>query len=316
MAEFDLIARILARAGVRADVALGIGDDGALLVPPAGQQLVAVCDTLNAGVHFLPDADPADIGWKSLAVNLSDLAAMGATPSWALLSLSLPQADADFVERFMQGFSALADESQIALVGGDTTHGSLSVGVTALGFVPAGMAMTRGGARPGDAVYVSGTLGDAAAALRLQQSVDGAAGVSPALLARLNRPTPRVTLGQALRGVANAAIDISDGLLADLAHVARASGVGIELQAGALPISKALSALASATQRVRWQATGGDDYELAFTLPPERVPALEGLGVTCIGRVVAGEGVRLRDGTGESVVFEQAGWEHFTGATQ
>lgn len=307
MAEFDLIGKIAAHARTRGDVALGIGDDGALLVPPAGQHLVAVCDTLNAGVHFPLDTAPADIGWKALAVNLSDLAAMGATPAWALLSLSLPQADAAFVEGFMRGFSALAEQAGIALVGGDTTHGPLSVCVTALGFVPNGEALTRAGAQPGDAVFVSGTLGDAAAALRLSQAPD-----AHALRERLNRPLPRLALGQALRGHATAAIDVSDGLLADLSHLARASGVGIELDADSLPYSTALATLCDAPTRLRHQATGGDDYELAFTLPMARRAALDGMDVTCIGRVVEGEGVRLRDGNGESIVFERAGWEHFT----
>ncbi len=318
MAEFDLIARIAARSLAREDVALGIGDDGALLVPPAGQQLVAVCDTLNAGVHFPVDTAPADIGWKALAVNLSDLAAMGAVPAWALLSLSLPRADARFVDDFMHGFSALADSVGIALVGGDTTHGPLSVCVTALGFVPNGEALTRTGAQPGDAVFVSGTLGDAAAALRLTQArVQSESGDACALRDRLNRPAPRLALGRALRGHATAAIDISDGLLADLAHIARGSGVGIELEAERLPCSAALAALCDAPTRLRHQATGGDDYELAFTLPPSRIDAVRGVlgergaALTCIGRAVAGEGVRLLDGNGVPLVFERAGWEHF-----
>lgn len=333
MAEFDLIdliARIAARARARSDVALGIGDDGALLVPPAGQQLVAVCDTLNSGVHFPVDTAPADIGWKALAVNLSDLAAMGATPAWALLSLSLPQADAEFIDAFMHGFSALADSAGIALVGGDTTHGPLSVCVTALGFVPVGQALTRTGAQPGDAVFVSGTLGDAAAALQLPPlTAPSDCAAAQVLRQRLNRPVPRLALGQVLRGHATAAIDISDGLLADLAHVAQASGVGIEVDAHRLPCSSALPRFCGAATLLRHQATGGDDYELAFTLPPDRIgmfapslpsPALspvagdggEGVVATCIGRVVAGEGVRLLDASGRPITFERTGWEHFT----
>lgn len=319
MAEFDLIARIAARTFARGDVALGIGDDGALLAPPAGQQVVAVCDTLNIGVHFPHDSTPGDIGWKALAVNLSDLAAMGATPAWALLSLSLPRADAAFVDAFMRGFSALADAVGVALVGGDTTRGPLSVCVTALGFVPGGEALTRTGAQPGDAVFVSGTLGDAAAALRLShaQLQSGAPDVR-AVRQRLNCPTPRLALGQALRGKATAALDVSDGLLADLSHLARGSGVGIELHADRLPCSNALAALFDAPTRLRHQATGGDDYELVFTLPPHRLDAVHAalghsdVALTCIGRVIAGEGVRLLGTDGAPIEFECAGWEHFT----
>ncbi len=332
MAEFDLIERLAARAGARDDVALGIGDDAALLEVPAGEQLVACCDALNEGVHFLPGTDPADIGWKALAVNLSDLAAMGARPAWALLSLSLPRADAGFIDAFMRGFSALADSAGIALVGGDTTSGPLSVCVTALGLVPNGRALTRAGARPGDAVYVSGTLGDASAALQNLRT-GGAVDDENArvLLNRMLRPTPRLALGRALRGHATAAIDVSDGLIADLSHIARASGVGIELDADALPASAALHGWCDPATRLRHQATGGDDYELAFTLRRDEADALrpavicesqapgERAGgsaisgaVTRIGRVVAGEGVRVLDASGMPVAFERAGWEHFS----
>ncbi len=335
VAEFDLIAQLAARAGSRSDVALGIGDDAALLEVPAGEQLVACCDTLNEGVHFLPGTDPADIGWKALAVNLSDLAAMGARPAWALLSLSLPQPDAAFIDGFMRGFSALADSAGVALVGGDTTSGPLSVCVTALGLVPKGAALTRAGAQPGDAVFVSGTLGDAAAALehlraaRIPHAVAGNEDGLPLFLRdRLHRPTPRIALGQVLRGRATAAIDVSDGLLADFAHIARASGVGIELDADALPVSEALRVRCAPAARLCHQATGGDDYELAFTVPADQMDAVReffaspssmgkgaGAGATValtrIGRVVAGEGVRLLDANGASIEFARAGWEHF-----
>ena len=198
IAEFDLIARIRARAGSRGDVVLGIGDDAALLQPPAGMQLVVAMDTLNSGVHFPPATAPADIGWKALAVNLSDLAAMGALPAWCTLSLSLPEASDAFVDGFLDGFLELARQHDVALVGGDTTRGPLSVCVTAHGLVEPGMALRRDGARVGDEIWVSGTLGDAAGALAQWQS----AGDGDALLrARLDRPTPRVALGRALRGL-------------------------------------------------------------------------------------------------------------------
>lgn len=324
MAEFDLIGRIAARAGRRTDVVLGIGDDAALLVPPVGQQLVAACDTLNRGVHFPLDAEPADIGWKALAVNLSDLAAMGATPAWVLLSLALPEADAGFVDAFLDGFFELAERSEVALVGGDTTHGPLSITVIVLGLVPAGAALRRAGARVGDVVCVSGTPGDAAGALQLMD-VPIDASDSPhlqALRQRMRRPLPRLDLGIALRNRAHAAIDISDGLLADLGHVARASGVGIELDADALPCSSALAARFEPAERLRLQATGGDDYELAFTLPKAQFDALcatwsdTDVPLTRIGRVLAGAGVVLRDAQGAPIVFERGGWEHFSGAQQ
>lgn len=321
MGEFDLISRLTARAGARADIALGIGDDAALLQSPAGEQLVACCDALNEGVHFLAGTDAGDIGWKSLAVNLSDLAAMGARPAWTLLSLSLPRADREFVDDFIEGFHALAAQAEVALVGGDTTSGPLSICVTALGLVPPGRALRRDGAQVGDLVCVSGTLGDAAAALnraRAGAPVDSAA--ARALQSRMRRPTPRLALGLALRGVAHAAIDVSDGLLADLGHIARASAVGLRLEAATLPASEALRALFPAEDCLRFQAIGGDDYELAFTLPPQRLELLRALGadlgveVSVIGRVVAGAGVRLETPDGAAIDFGCTGWEHFTGS--
>ena len=307
--EFDLIARIRRRIAVRDDVALGIGDDCALLAPPPGMQLAVTMDTLNAGVHFPADTAPADIGWKALAVNLSDLAAMGAQPAWCTLALSLPQADAAWLEAFCDGFLALAQAHGIALVGGDTTRGPLAVTLTAHGFVPAGAALRRDGARVGDEVWVSGTLGDAAGALA-QWQAGGA--IAPPLRARLDRPTPRVALGLALRGIASSCIDISDGLLADLAHITRASGVGAELEADALPASPALGAAFASEAMRRLQATGGDDYELCFTAAATQREAVQALGARLglplarIGRIVAGSGVHCA-GLGPVV----PGYQHF-----
>ncbi|WP_240126976.1 thiamine-phosphate kinase [Thermomonas alba] len=292
--EFDLIARIRRRAATRGDVLLGIGDDCALLAPPPGMQLAVTMDTLNAGVHFPDDTAPADIGWKALAVNLSDLAAMGADPAWCTLALSLPQADAAWLEAFCDGLFALAARHGVALVGGDTTRGPLAVSITAHGFVPADAALRRDGARIGDDVWVSGTLGDAAGALAQWRA---GATIAPPLRARLDRPTPRVELGRALRGIASSAIDISDGLLADLAHIARASGVGAEIEADALPASDALREAFAIDAMRRLQATGGDDYELCFTAPATQRETLHTLAARLdlplarIGRIVAGSGV-------------------------
>ena len=323
MAEFDLIARIKARAAGRDDVVLGIGDDAALLRVPAGVQLVATCDSLNAGVHFAPDTAPADIGWKALAVNLSDLAAMGASPAWVLLALTLPQSDAAFVDGFLDGFCELAERAGVALVGGDTTRGPLAMTVTALGHVPAGAALTRAGARVGDIVCVSGTLGDAAAALYLsQRQIEPDPPAVQLLRTRMQRPRPRMALGMALRHRAHAAIDLSDGLLADLGHIAVASGVRIELEAQALPRSNALAAMFSPSQCLRFQATGGEDYELAFCVPADRLDEVrqvlgaDGVMLTRIGRVIEGKGVVLHDAQGAPIVFEQHGWDHFSGAAR
>lgn len=312
--EFDLIDRIAARIVARDDVVLGIGDDAALLQPPAGMQLVVAMDTLNAGIHFPHDTAPADIGWKALAVNLSDLAAMGAMPAWCTLSLSLPEPDAAWVDAFLDGFDALARQHAVALIGGDTTRGPLSVCVTVFGFVSPGRALRRDAARVGDDIWVSGTPGDAAAALAQWSAGDA---LDPVLRARLDRPTPRLALGMRLVDLARAAIDISDGLLADLAHVCRASGVRAEVDVDALPVSDALGAAASDPQTRRaLQAGGGDDYELCFTAPAAQRAAIEAAArdtdvpVTRIGRIVEGDGVvALADGM--PWMPARAGWDHF-----
>ena len=312
--EFDLIARIRARCASRDDVALGIGDDAALLQPPADLQLAVAMDTLNAGVHFPHETSPADIGWKALAVNLSDLAAMGATPAWCTLSLSLPQGDGAWIDAFLDGFLELADAHRVALVGGDTTRGPLSVCVTAHGFVEAGSALLRSGARAGDDIWVSGTLGDAAGALAQLQAGNA---VDPLLRARLDRPAPRVALGRALRGIANACIDVSDGLLADLGHLCDASGVGAGIELASLPASASMRSGFDVETRRALQATGGDDYELCFTAPEAKRSDVghaareAGVEVARIGRIVAGAGVVARGENGEPWAPPRRGYAHF-----
>jgi len=314
VAEFDLIDRIRRRVQSRGDVVLGIGDDAALLKVPAGRWLVVAADTLNAGVHFPEDTAPADVGWKSLAVNLSDLAAMGAEPAWCTLSLSLADADAQWVDGFLDGFLELTDTHGVALIGGDTTRGPLSISVTVHGFVAPDRALRRDAARIGDDLWISGTLGDAAGALA--QWREG--GTRDAFLrSRLDRPMPRVALGRALADVARACIDISDGLLADLAHVCRASGVGARVELDRLPASDALRNAFDESTRHALQAAGGDDYELCFTAPVElrdeiaRIAHEVSTPVARIGRIEAGEGVRAFDGHGAQWQADRPGYQHF-----
>ena len=317
LAEFALIDRIRARTRGREDVVLGIGDDAALLQPRAGHWLAVTADTLNESVHFPPETPPADIGWKTLAVNLSDLAAMGATPAWGTLALSLPQAEAAWIDAFADGFFALADAHDWRLVGGDTTRGPLSLSVTAFGQVPHGQALRRDGAQIGDDVWVSGTLGDAAGALWLwQRGLLDVTRMAPEsglehLRQRLLRPTPRVALGIALRGIASAAVDVSDGLLADLGHITARSGVGVQVDAGALPISGALRSQFDAPCARNCAQVGGDDYELCFTAPPRASAAVEdiatslGIALTRVGTVVP----RSLDTTAVTTV--RCGYQHF-----
>ncbi|HEV2622742.1 MAG TPA: thiamine-phosphate kinase [Frateuria sp.] len=318
--EFRLIDRIRERtAQPRGDVRLGIGDDAALLAVPPGQELAVAIDTLVEGVHFPLSTAPADVGWKALAVNLSDLAAMGALPAWALLALTLPHADAARVDGVAEGFAQLARQHGVALVGGDTTRGPFCLSVAVHGFVPPGQALTRSGACVGDAVFVTGTLGDAAGGLRLVQGgrpFDPADESHRSLRARLDRPVPRVRAGLALRGLAHACIDVSDGLLADLGHVCAASGVGVEVDRGALPLSAALCAVFGEADARKFALSGGDDYELCFTVPPAHIAAVQvtladlGCRATRIGRVVEEQGVSL---AGIGPVPHQRGWDHFPG---
>lgn len=317
--EFALIERIARRTRARADIVLGIGDDAALLQPAPGQQLAVTADTLNAGVHFPAESAPADIGWKALAANLSDLAAMGAVPAWCTLSLSLPQAEGDWLDAFADGLFALADASGIAVVGGDTTRGPLSISITAIGRVPAAQALRRDGARVGDDIWVSGHPGEAAGALRLWQQgrLDVRGVVADAaherLRQRLQRPMPRLSLGLALRTCAHAAADVSDGLLADLGHIASRSGVAAVLQADAVPLSAALHTALGDAAALDCALRGGDDYELCFTAAPERRQAVQALTADLalplarIGVIAEGRGVHCEGDAGAG----RSGYRHF-----
>jgi thiamine-monophosphate kinase len=314
--EFDLIERIKARAGSRADVILGIGDDAAIVQVGAGQELVLSTDTLIAGVHFPAQTAAADIGWKALAVNLSDLAAMGAQPAWVTLALTLPEADPDWLDGFLDGFCELAAEHGVALVGGDTTRGPLAMSITAHGLLPAGSALRRDGAGMGDDIWVTGTLGDAAGGL---QQWRGKGLQSAKLRHRLDRPTPRIAACIALRELASAAIDVSDGLVADLGHVLRRSGVAAEIDLGRLPTSRTLAEhFPLEAERWRLQLAGGDDYELCFTAAPGHALAIEqamaacDTAVTVIGRIDKGAGLRLLTPDGEPFELAVSGFEHFS----
>ncbi len=320
--EFDLIARHFRRAqDARAPgVVLAGGDDCALLAPTPGMQLAISTDTLVEGVHFPRDTPPADLGWKALAVNLSDLAAMGATPRGCVLALTLPLVDDAWVATFAEGFLALADAAHCPLVGGDTTSGPLSITVTVFGEVPAGEALRRAGARAGDLVCVSGTPGDAA--LGLERWLAGNHDRHDPAILRLLRPVPRLALGVELRGVATACIDVSDGLLGDLAHIvaesSRATGLslGAELQLAALPRSPSLAAL-SDEAALEHQLAGGDDYELCFTVPVQALAALRvaaasaQVPVAVIGRITDDGRIRCLGTDGCEWQPRRRGWDHF-----
>ena len=312
MSEFDLIRRHFTRATPGA--VLGVGDDAALLQPTGGMVLAVSTDMLVSGTHFFSDADPFLLGHKTLAVNLSDLAAMGATPRWATLALSLPAADEVWLEKFSAGFFALAQQHGVDLVGGDTTRGPLNLCVTIFGEVPPQQALRRSGAQVGDDIWVSGMLGDAALALlHLQGRITLDEADFAACVSRLHRPQPRVGLGLALRGIANSAIDVSDGLLADLGHILECSNVGAEIAFEALPVSQVLR---SCSQQ-KLALSGGDDYELCFTVSAtqreeiERLAVQLGLPLTRIGKIVAGRGCIVQDASGNPLNIETEGYDHF-----
>jgi thiamine-monophosphate kinase len=318
--EFDLIARHFTRAPrPGGPVRLGVGDDCALLQPAPGQQLAVSCDMLIEGRHFLSTVPPRRLGHKALAVNLSDLAACGAEPLGFTLAIALPRPDEAFLAELAAGLFALAAAQGIELVGGDTNAGPLALCITVLGQVPPGQALRRDGAHAGDELWVSGRLGDARLALEAFRGSVVLPGDGLALArTAMEMPQPRVALGMALRGLASAAIDLSDGLAGDLGHVLRASGVGATVQADALPRSALLAAQPLALQRLCTLA-GGDDYELLFTAAPARhadvraAAAAAGVEVSCCGRIDAQPGLRLLDAQGAPVALPGAGFDHFAG---
>ncbi len=317
--EFDIIASFFAGATRhRDDVLLGIGDDCALLAPPGCDEAIAVTvDTLVEGRHFAVGTDPEPLGHKCLAVNLSDLAAMGATPRWVTLALTLPHADGAWLAAFMRGFSSLAGRHEVALIGGDTTRGPLSITIQAIGTVGRADALRRDGAIAGDRIYVSGCVGDAGLALALRQGLMLPGIDRSRLDEALDRPEPRVRLGRHLRGLASATIDVSDGLVADLTHVCESSGVGASIVAAQVPISCALGAYIAATEDWSLALNGGDDYELCFTVAPDREHVLRdlaprlGIALTCIGRIEPDEGVRVIGAEGDELSQLAGGFDHF-----
>jgi thiamine-monophosphate kinase len=318
LSESVLIERYFRNLGAqRADVLLGIGDDAAVLACPPDAQLVATTDTLVAGVHFPPATPPAAVGHRALAVNLSDLAAMGARPAWALLALTLPQAEESWLAEFAAGLARLARAHNVALVGGDTTRGPLCVTLQLLGCVPRGAALTRAGGRAGDELFVSGTPGDAGAGLALLEGRMSAPAATAAYLReRFLAPSPRVALGERLRGYASACIDVSDGLLGDAGKLAQASGTGLTLEFESVPVSEPLESTLGPEAARELALTAGDDYELCFSVPAQHAARLarelppESWNYRRIGVLRADAGVAVTRG-GTVMEFSHSGYQHF-----
>jgi thiamine-monophosphate kinase len=319
MREFEIIKHYFAAQTThRSDVVIGIGDDAAIVKPPAGQELAITTDTLVSGIHFPEATLPYDIGYKSLAVNLSDLAAMGATPAFITIALTMPQEDDAWIQSFCNGFFTLANRHSVQLIGGDLTHGPLSVTIQALGFIPQGKALLRSQAKPGDLIYVTGTLGDAGLALKfLQQHLPLNTAYQREVLEKLHRPEPRVATGEHLRGIASAAIDISDGLAADLSHILEESKTGAMIHVEYLPLSEALTHTLTADEAIALALTAGDDYELCFTVPKEKKSELEkqlsalACRYTCIGEITAKQELALRYNNGSHYHGAILGYQHF-----
>jgi thiamine-monophosphate kinase len=315
LGEFDIIARYFAGHDHRADVLLGVGDDAAVLATRAGRRLVVAIDTIVEGVHFPRNIDASAIGYRALAVNLSDIAAMGAEPSWMTLSLSLPEASESWIAGFASGLLELAEQHDVALVGGDTVRGPLVATIQLAGWVEEDRWLTRSGAQAGDLLMVSGIPGEAAAGLHVIQQQMSLTDASAQLQARFLRPRPRVALGRQLRTVATAAMDVSDGLLTDLQKLCAASQCGALLSIDALPSSLAMRELFDEDTTIDYALAGGDDYELIFTLPPEKLPDLlaqrdPAVPLTSIGVIVPGSGVQC-ERHGAPFVPRRSGYDHF-----
>lgn len=315
MDEFELIARYFDRASADADVLVGIGDDGAVLRPAVGLDLVTVVDTLVEGVHYPAELPAADVGYRALAVNLSDLAAMGSRPRWMTLALSLREADPAWLSDYARGLFEAAQEFDVTLVGGDTTRAPQTVmSIQVTGDIEPGRALTRSGARPGDQVFVTGTVGDAAAGLEILQGRAPAGVFADDLVSRFSRPTARVATGRQLAGRASAAIDLSDGLYTDLEKLAVASGVGVELDLDCLPVSAALRQSAVGDKALALALAGGDDYELCFTAAAgefDELADVAGVPIRRIGRIAPGQGIAcIRDGS--PYAYHDRGYRHFS----
>lgn len=315
--EFGIIKKFFQQAHhTRSDVIMGSGDDCAVLAPPLGQELVMTIDTLLVERHFLASMDPADLAYKAIAVSLSDIAAMGGEPAWLLASLSLEVADQAWLERFAEGVFEILKAFGVALVGGDFTRGPLSVTTQLSGFVPKGQAIPRSGAKVGDKIFVTGSLGDAGLALSDQLGERHLDPQSKSLVyPRLFRPTPRIAEGLALRSLATSAIDISDGLVADLGHIVKQSGVGARVFVESLPLSQALQSLA-AEEALPLALSAGDDYELCFTLPADQEASIKALmpvdtRLTCIGEIVAKPGIELIKADASLYDLKNQGFLHF-----
>lgn len=315
VAEFELIGRYFAALpGHSAGVSLGIGDDCALLDVPAGQQLAVSIDTLVEGVHFLPTIAAEELAHRAVSACVSDLAAMGASPAWLTLALTLPESDPDWLQPFSRGLGQSMQQYGLSLVGGDTSRGHRTLSLQVHGLVPTGQALTRRGAKPGDGIWVSGTLGDAMAGLdQLQKTVDP----DPYLLQRFYRPTARIELGQALRGIASSALDISDGLLADLSHLLKTDQLGALIELDQMPLSTAILSRYGLPQALSWALGGGEDFELCFIVPPQHeallAERLELLDVSCcrVGRITAEPGLLGQSADGQRQPLTATGYRHF-----
>ncbi len=320
MKEFDLINRYFSGRGVtRRDVNLGIGDDCALVSPPEKSQIAITTDTLVAGVHFFADMPAKALGHRALAVNLSDLAAMGAEPAWVTVAMTLPEVDEQWVADFSDGLHDAAEYYNVQVIGGDTTQGPLTITIGAHGLVPQGKGLTRSGAKVGDWIYVTGTLGDASAAIaQLAGKTTFSDEQFAEFQSRFYTPTPRVAAGQMLRGAATAAIDVSDGLLSDLGHILKRSEVGARIHCEHLPASESLKAALDIEARLPYQLAGGDDYEILFTVPEDKKGMVEvnlrqyGVAVSCIGQIIGGEGkIELYLNGEKRDTAQFRGFEHF-----